>query len=115
MVRPKGITKVFIKAIAGVECSLPFITFLDADIVISSVEVDLQINLCLVKSIKHIIDEWDWVAVLHSDLIEALVIDAELQRTILFLGKYYGCSHLGARGAYEALFQHIIDIGAECL
>ena len=73
----KGHNKIFIKAVAGVECSLPFVIFLDADIVISSAEVDLQINLHLMKLVKHIIDECDWVMVLHGDLIEALVIDTE--------------------------------------
>ncbi|KIM63047.1 hypothetical protein SCLCIDRAFT_118487, partial [Scleroderma citrinum Foug A] len=69
------------------ERGFPFITFCNADQVVHVAEINLRVDLGLARGIKEIRDKGKWIAVLLSQLVLSLVIDAKVERTILFANK----------------------------
>jgi|SRR5882724_3445152 len=65
----------------------------DANIVVASVEVELGVNLCAAELVEEVCDEWDWVPILPSDLVEVSEVNTESQDTIILLGKETRCAH----------------------
>ena len=51
----------------------------------------------LPKLVEEVGDEWDWVPILLSDLVEVSEVDTESQGTILLLRKENGCTTLRLR------------------
>ena len=63
----------------------------DANIVVASMEVELGVDLCTAKLVKEVCDQWDWVPILPSNLVEVSEVDTESQGAILLLGKENRC------------------------
>ncbi len=63
------------------ESSFPLVTLTDAD----EIEGVLQVQDCedttSLNAVKQIVEEWEWVAILLGDGVEATVVDAEPQLT----------------------------------
>ena len=59
----------------------------DANIVVASTEVELGVDLCTAKLVKEVGDEWDWVPILLSNLVEISEVNTKLLGAILLLGK----------------------------
>ena len=73
------------------EGCLPLVACCNANIVVSSVEVKLCVNLSHAKLVQEVGNEWNWVPILPSDLVEVSEVNTELQGTIL-LSKENGCT-----------------------
>ncbi len=54
---PKGMTRVFVRAVTGPESRLPFVSFSDADVVVSGSEIDFGVDAGGAKAIKKVADE----------------------------------------------------------
>jgi hypothetical protein len=89
----------FEKSSVGVECSLPFITFLDADIVVPPADIKLGEVACTSKMIDKVRNERKWIDILDSLCIECLIVLDKLERSILLLNEEYWCCYEGLRGA----------------
>ena len=74
-------------AIAGSEGSLPFVAGSNADEVVGSPEVDLGEDVRIAEAIEEVRNEWERVAIFFGDGIEATPIDAQSERSVLFLGE----------------------------
>jgi len=64
----------------------------NVNIVVTSMEVELGVDLCTAKLVKEVGDEWDWVPILLSDLVEVLEVNTESQGAILLLSKEDMCT-----------------------
>jgi hypothetical protein len=67
----------FIMPIAGLKGSLPFISFLDSDSIVSIKKVDFTEDLGAIKPIKKFTNQWNRVAILYCDGIETSIINIE--------------------------------------
>ena len=63
----------------------------------------------LPKLVEEVGDEWDWVPILLSDLVEVSEVDTESQGTILLLCKENGCATWQLRRSDEPLAEHVIE------
>ena len=46
-------------------------------------EVDFRVDHSMARRIQEVRDEWEWVAILLTDFVEAPEIDTELKRAVL--------------------------------
>ena len=58
------------------KCGLPFIAWSNANKVVGSLKVDLGEDSGMVKAIKEVWDEWQWIMIFFGDSIEAMPVDA---------------------------------------
>jgi len=66
----------------------------NVNIVVASKEVELGVvDLCAAELVEEVCDEWDWVPILPSDLVEVSEVNTESQDTIILLGKETRCAH----------------------
>jgi hypothetical protein len=72
-----GPAKDHLYPVAGMEGSLPFITWGDADEVVGSSKVNLGEDVQVAEAIKEVRDEQKGIVVLLGDSVEALPINAE--------------------------------------
>jgi len=63
------------------------------NIVVTSAEVELGVDICAAKLVKEVCDKGDQVPVLPGDLVEIMEVDTGSQGTILLLGKENRCTH----------------------
>jgi len=66
------------------KCSLPFITGLDADLVVTGFQVKLHEDFQSVDVVHHLIDAQKQVTVLDRNVIEFVIVDDRLAGPILF-------------------------------
>lgn len=71
---------------------LSFVPFLDPNQMIGIVEIQFCEDRRPLKQFKGGCDEWQGVTALHSDVVEAPVIDAWPQRHILLIHEIKPCS-----------------------
>ena len=64
------------------------------------------------KPIEQIVYEWDWVTMVHSTLIQKMVVYAHLHRAILLSNKNYRCSPLGVRRLHPPFAQVLLKLRA---
>ena len=88
--------------IASMESGLPFITFSNADKVISMSEIKGSIDTCFASSIEEVRDERKRIAVLLGDFVETSKIHTESERAILFADEEYRGTMRGAGVSDEA-------------
>jgi len=62
------------------------------NIVVASMEVELGVDLCAAQLVEEIGNEWNWVLILLSDLVEVLEVHTESQGAVLLLSKEDGCT-----------------------
>src|SRR5882724_1705424 len=74
-------------AIAHLESCLPLMAHCDTNIVEASVEVEIGVDLRASQLVEEVGDEWNWVPILSSNLVEVPEVHTELQGTILLLHK----------------------------
>src|ERR1700678_4795857 len=99
--RPKGMTSHSKEPIASAKSGLPFITFSDADKVISVAEVKRCVNTSLAGCIEEVRNEWKWVPVFLSDFVKTTVVNTKSEGAILFVDKENGSSMRRARVSNE--------------
>ena len=58
----------------GAEYSLPFITFLDPDIVVPPANIEFGKVMCAMEMADEVRNQWEWVKILDSLRIEGLVV-----------------------------------------
>jgi hypothetical protein len=77
----------------GLKGSLPFISFLDLDLIVNIKKVNFTEDLGTIKPIKKFTNQWNRVVILYCDSIETSIINTEPQGTILLRYKnhYYTC------------------------
>jgi hypothetical protein len=68
----------FIMPIVGLKGSLPFISFLDLDLIVSIKKVNFTEDLGTIKLIEKFTNQWNRVAILYCDGIETSIINTEL-------------------------------------
>jgi hypothetical protein len=71
----------------GLECGLPLIALLDADIIVSPLYVELGEVSCTLESMDEIVDEGEGVLIFSCDGIEYLIVLDEAELTILLFDK----------------------------
>ena len=59
----------------------------DTNIVVASMEVKLSVDLCAAQLVKEVGNEWNWVSILSSDLVEVSEVNTESQGAVLLLSK----------------------------
>ena len=64
----------------------------DANIVVASVKVELNVDLCTAQLVEEIGDKWDQIPILLCDLVEVSEVHTESQSAILLLSKEDGCT-----------------------
>ena len=69
---------------------LPFMTFSDADQVISMLEVERCINMSLAGCIEEVRNEWKWIPVFLSDFVKTTVVNTKSEGAILFADERMG-------------------------
>jgi hypothetical protein len=89
--------------IVGLKSSLPFISFLNSDSIVSIKKVNFTEDLGTIKPIKKFTNQWNRVAILYCDGIKTLIINTELQGTIL-LGCKNHCYTCRAHGLPDMTF-----------
>jgi hypothetical protein len=89
----------FEKSSVGAECSLPFITFLNVDIVVPPADIKLGEVACASETIDKVGNEWKWIDILDSLCIECAIVLDKSERSILLFNEEYWCCHRGFRGA----------------
>ena len=77
----------FIEAIGGSECGLPFISFLDADVVISPSNVHLGEIFHSFQFVDEGGDEGKWVCVFNHVFIEISIVLAGVEPSIFLLNE----------------------------
>ena len=77
----------FIEAVGSGESSLPLISFFDVNVVVPPSYIYLREVFCSFQFIDEGGDEWEWVCVFDSMLIEIPVILAGVEASILLLDK----------------------------
>ncbi len=82
---PEGHDEVFVRAVTGPESRLPFVSFSDADVVVSGSEIDFGVDAGGAKAIKKVADEGDRIAVLLGDTIESAIVDAKPEGSVFLL------------------------------
>src|SRR6266511_5025912 len=87
------------------KCSLPLVTFLDANIVEPPSNVNFGEVLHSSEFHNELPDEREWVLVLHGHGIQGTVVLYQMEFAILFLNKEDRHSHWGLRGAYSTRFE----------
>lgn len=97
------------RTIAHAEHGFPFITFADADKVVSMVEVNLGIDLGTARRVKKVGNEQKGVTVFLGDLVETSEVDTEMKRTIFFTNKDNGGSMGGGRRMDDTIGQVLIE------
>jgi hypothetical protein len=75
----------FEKSTVCPESSFPFITFLDADVVVAPLDVQFREVPHAAKLVNEIVNKRKGVSVLDSDLIQSAVVLNESEAAILFL------------------------------
>jgi hypothetical protein len=83
----------FEKSSVGVECGLPLITFLDSDIVVTPMDIELGEVACASKTIDKVRNEWKRIDILDSLCIECAIVLDKLESSILLFNKEYRCCH----------------------
>ena len=71
--------------IAGMEGSLPFVSFMDPDKVVCVPEINLREESGLARAIQEVGDARKWVTVFLRDSIEAPEVDAKSQGAVFLL------------------------------
>ena len=91
-----GVLKV---AIPGTKGRLGYVIGVDANLVITMAKVDLGEHRGPVEAVKELINAWERVAVLNSDVVKATVVDAQAKGAILLADKEDGRAVRGGAGA----------------
>jgi hypothetical protein len=92
-----------------VEHGLPFITFLDADIVVSPPDIKLGEVMCTPESVDEVRDEWKWMCILYCLCIQHLVVPDQSETPILLLDEEYQSYHWGLGGMDLARCQILLN------
>ena len=88
----------FKESSVGAECGLPFITFLDVDIVVPPVDIELGEVACTLETIDKVGNERKRIDILDSLCIECAIVLDKSERSILLLDEEYWCCHGGFGG-----------------
>jgi hypothetical protein len=78
--------------IAGLKGSLPLISFLDLDSIVSIKKVNFTKDLGTIKPIKKFTNQWNRVTILYCDGIKTSIINIKPQGTILLRCKNHCCT-----------------------
>ena len=81
---------IFIKNVSSGECGLRNILLLDFELVISGPQINLGEYFCPAELIKQIINSWEWIFVINSDIVQLTVIHTHSQTAILLVHEYCG-------------------------
>jgi len=82
----------FEEAFWGEECCLPFVAFLDADIVISPSYVELSKEGAAGEAVDGLRNEWGYIAILLRPLIDWSVVLDRTEFPVFFLDEEEVCS-----------------------
>ena len=74
------------------EGCLPLVASCNANIVVTSMEVELGVDLGTAQLFKEVGDELDQVPILPSNLVEVPEVHTESQGAVLFLSKENRCA-----------------------
>ena len=88
---------------------LPLVTFLDANIVETPLNVEFGEVLCSLEFCNELQDEREWVLVLHSPSIQGTVVLHQMEFAILLLNKEDRRGHQRLRGAYSTRFEVFLE------
>jgi len=83
----------FKKRSVGAEHGLPFVTFLDMDIIVPPADIELGEVACAPKTIDKVRNEWKRIDILNRLCIECPVVLDQSERPILLLNKEYWHCH----------------------
>jgi len=72
-------------------------------------EVELGVDLCTAQLVKEVGNEWNWVSILLSDLVEVSEVHTELQGAVLLLSKRMGALPGDCGRSDEPLAKHVIE------
>ncbi len=107
---PEGHDEVFVRAVTGPESRLPFVSFSDADVVVSGSEIDFGVDAGGAKAIKKVADEGDRIAVLLGDTIESAIVEAKPEGSVFLLREEDGGAGGRVGGTDEAFSEHVIKV-----
>src|SRR4051794_2442553 len=83
----KGHDTILEMAITSVECGFLGIIFMDVDLVIAGMKVDLREDLGAMELVGEVIDEGDGEPVLDGDAVECMIVYTYSKFTIFLLDK----------------------------
>src|SRR5882724_560151 len=78
--------------VACLEGCLPLMARCDMNIIVASAEVELGVDLCAAQLVEEVGNEWNWVLILLSDLVEVSEVHTESQGAVLLLSKEDRCT-----------------------
>lgn len=76
----------FIEALLRLESGHPYVTRLDANLVVVNSEVNLGIHPCSNEHVEHFINPRNAKSVINGDLIDSTTVHAHMPRPILLWG-----------------------------
>ena len=77
----------FKESLMGDESSFPLVSILDTDVVISPTDVEFGENLCPLKFINEVGDEWEGICIADCVFVNIAVVLTRVEATILLFNK----------------------------
>src|SRR5882724_8958985 len=103
----------FEKSSVCAESGLPFITFLDADIVVSPSDIKLGEVARTPESVNEVGDERKWICILYRLCVQRPVVLDQSETSILLLDEEYRSCHWGFGGTDPARCQILLNEGVQ--
>src|SRR5579859_1512544 len=105
---------IFQETIATAESSLPFLTCLHPQLMISIVDVKLGEYLGTTDPVEHLPNQRERILVLFGDLVKTSIVDTKMKGTVGFLDEEDGCATGGLGRSYETLSHVVVDVVLQC-
>ncbi|KAI0310949.1 hypothetical protein OF83DRAFT_1069677, partial [Amylostereum chailletii] len=83
----------FVQPAVRFESSLPLVSFLDMDIIVSPADIHLREDLGTFEFVDKLGNEWEWVFILDGAFIQCSIVLYRMKLPILFLDKEEGTCH----------------------
>ena len=62
----------------GPKGCFPFVTFCDADQMVSVARIELGVYFCMARSVEEFRNEWKRIAILFGDLVQSMEVGTEM-------------------------------------
>ena len=92
-ISPKNINSQFIKSLICVEHSLPFVTFLDVNVVVTPTNIHLGEDFCGRQHINQFSNEGEGITVFDHSVIEFVIILCGTELSVFLFDKEEGGGH----------------------
>ena len=99
----------------GQKCCLPFVTFMDADIVVSPAYIEFGEVFRAFKLMDEVVNNGEGVAIFSCDSVQCPVVLYETKLAILFLDEEDWCTNGGLgrvdTTCHESFFKESVHLG----